>query len=143
LEIYIILAGKKLVPKLPLASLVTIAKEPEKELKLRKLCVQYLLVEYLQETYKQPDHVIFESVEEEHEVVMDHQLSNFVVSLKEYCLGELRVTKESIHNGHIIAVVFLLYMMCLGGLKPHELMEVCANLISIIDELGIFQEHYQ
>lgn len=59
LEIYIMLAGKAILNKLPLASVVTIAKDTQKLLKLRKLCSQYLLVEYLQETYKQPDHVIF------------------------------------------------------------------------------------
>jgi len=48
---------------------VNIAKDSERELRLRKLCLRYLLVEYLQETYKQPDHVIFESVEEERKVM--------------------------------------------------------------------------
>ncbi|MBS1889819.1 MAG: hypothetical protein JST59_00870 [Actinobacteria bacterium] len=115
-EIYIILAGKSLVGTLPLSSIVAIFKDTSRELKLRKLCVQYLQVEYLQKTYKQPDHVIFESVEEEQGSVIDRQLANYVTSLKEYCMGEVRVVDSTVGDGQIVAVIFLLYMLCLGRL---------------------------
>jgi hypothetical protein len=81
------------VPKLPLAAIINITKDTEKELRLRKLCMQYLLVEYLQQTYNQSDHVIFESIEDEEEKPMDRQLANFVLSLKEYSMGEIRVAR--------------------------------------------------
>lgn len=63
-------------------------------------------------------------------------------SLKEYCLGEIRVAQETISDGQTIAVAFILYLLCLGRLHSYELMEACSNLIAIIEEMDIFQEHY-
>jgi hypothetical protein len=79
-------------------------------------------------------------VEEENSIEdSDRQLTNYVQSLKEYCLGEIRVPASTINDGHIIAVVFLLYILCLDRLHSYELTEACTNIIAIVEEMEIQQ----
>lgn len=58
--------------------------------------------------------------------------------LKEYCVSEISVPAQAINDNHIVALVYLFHMLCMGRLSSHELIDITNYVMKLVEEFEIY-----
>lgn len=78
MTIFVLLAGKKILPEIPLPNLISIVKNTEVVLDIRRMCLDYIIFEHLQSSCD-TDMIVFEVQQEAED---NRHLANYSTSLK-------------------------------------------------------------